>query len=96
MPTITVPRAVTLDEATEALQRELGSAYTLTPHPGARETIGVRHGAALAGIRVIHDADTTSFRVHGRGLLISYPINELGIARKVSHALTDALGSTVS
>lgn len=97
MPTITVNRPVSLNEAADALQARLGSSYTIAPHSGGtRETIGISHAGQLAGVRVIHDRDSTTFRVHGRGVLIGLAVNQLVIARQVSKALAEALESTKS
>ena len=39
------------------------------------------------------DGNATTFRVHGGGLIIGRIINEFGIARTVTEALKDSLGS---
>jgi len=95
MPSITVHRPVTLSEAASALQERLGGSYKITPHGGgSRETIGITHAGQLAGVRLVHNDDSTTFRVHGRGVLIGLAVNELVIARRVSKALAEALNST--
>ncbi len=97
MSNIKVNRSVTLSETTEALREHLDPSYTLTPHgDGSRETIGVKHGAQFAGVRLIHGRDCTTFRVHGRGLLVGLVVNELTIARKVGSMIRDSFGSSSS
>ncbi|HTW10796.1 MAG TPA: hypothetical protein VME46_25075 [Acidimicrobiales bacterium] len=95
MPSVTVDRPVTLDQATEALRAQLDNRYTVTPRGGGRrETIGVKHALELANVRLVHDGGSTTFRVRGGGLIINRVVNELGIARKVRAALRDSLTGT--
>jgi hypothetical protein len=92
MPSVTVGRPVTLDQATEALRAQLDNRYSVTPRRGGRgETIGVKHALELANVRLVHNSDFTTFRVHGGGLIINRVVNELGIARKVRATLRDSL-----
>ena len=95
MPSITVNRPVTLQEAADALQRQLGGQYTITVrHGGSREAIGVKRSLALAKVHLVRSGDSTTFRVHGSGLIINRVFNEFGIARKVITAISDAMRST--
>ena len=92
MPSVTVDREVSLDEAAELLRANLDGRYTVTPHrSGSREAIGVRHALELANVRLVHNSDSTTFRVHGGGVIINRVINELGVARKVGATLRDSL-----
>jgi len=94
MPSATIPRAITAQEAAEALRQQLGSGYKVTPHAGgSRDKLSVSHGAAFAGVRLARDGNATTFHVHGRGLLIGLIVNELGIARTVTAAIKEASGS---
>ena len=92
MPSATIARAITAQEAAEALRQQLGSGYKVTPNSGgSRDKLSVSHGAAFAGVRLARDGDATTFHVHGRGLLVGLIVNELGIARTVTAALKDSL-----
>jgi len=45
MPTATIPRTITPQEAAEALRQQLGSGYKVTPHSGgSRDKLTVSHG----------------------------------------------------
>jgi len=93
MPTATIPRAITAQEAAEALRQQLGSGYKVTPHSGeSSDKLSVSHGAAFASVRLARDGDATTFRVHGRGVLVGLIVNELGIARTVTAAINEAFG----
>jgi len=95
MPSATIPRAITAQEAAEALRQQLGSGYKVTPHSGgSRDKLSVSHGAAFAGVRLARDGDATTFHVHGRGVLVGLIVNELGIARTVTAAIKDSLGTS--
>jgi hypothetical protein len=92
MPSATIPRAITQQEAADALREQLGSGYTVTAH--GRDSLTVKHGGlAFATVRVGRDGDTTTFRVHGGGLIVGRIVNEFGIARTVTGALKESLGS---
>jgi hypothetical protein len=96
MPTVTIERSVNVQETAEALRKELGERYEVTAHgQGNQESLKVRQSAAaLANVHLDHrSATTTTFRVHGGGLVISRLINELGIAKKVAQALEAGLKS---
>jgi hypothetical protein len=94
MPTVTVDKAVTIEETAEALREKLGSRYEVTTHgTGAKEALKVKQSAAaLATVHLNQDGTTTTFHVHGGGLVISRMINEFGIAKRVAAAIKDSLG----
>jgi len=93
MPSATISRTITPQQAADALKQQLGSGYTITSHPSGSLT--VKHGSlAFATVRLNRNGNTTTFRVHGGGLIIGRIVNELGIARTVSEALKDSLGTT--
>jgi hypothetical protein len=93
MPSATIPRAVTTEEAVDALKEQLGSGYKVIPH--GTGSLTVKHGGlSFATVRVGRDGDATTFRVHGGGLIVGRIVNEFGIARTVTTALKDSLGST--
>ena len=95
MPSATKPRAITPQEAAEALRQQLGSGYKVTPHSGAsRDKLTVSHGGlAFASVHLTRNEDATTFHVHGGGLIVGRIVNELGIARTVTAAIKDGLGS---
>jgi len=92
MPGTTIHKEVTSQQATDALQAELGRGYQVTQR--GSDSLTVRHGPlAYATVRM-HWADgSTAFRVHGGGLIIGRAVNEFGIARRVAGALEESLGS---
>ena len=70
----------------------IGSGYTITPH--GTHSLTVKHGGlAFTTVHLNRDGNNTTFRVHGGGLILGRIINELGIARTVTEALTEGLGS---
>jgi len=92
MPSATVPRAITPDEAAGILRQQLGGGYQVTPHGNGSLT--VKHGSlAFATVQLRRDGTATTFRVHGGGLIIGRIVNELGIARTVTAAIKEAVGS---
>ena len=92
MPTATIPRAITPQETAEALRQQLGGGYKVTPHP--RDKLTVSHGGvAFATVHLVPDGNTTTFRVHGGGLILGRLVNEFGIARTVTAAIRESLGS---
>ena len=95
MPSATIPRAITAQEAAEALRRQLGSGYKVTPHSGgSRDKLTVSHGGlAFASVHLARNENATTFHVHGGGLIVGRIVNEFGIARTVTEALRDSLGS---
>lgn len=79
MPTVTIPRGIAVQQAADALGRQLGSGYEVTARGSG--TLAVQHGSlSSATVRVVRDGETTTFRVHGGGPIISRLVNELGIA----------------
>jgi hypothetical protein len=46
--------------------------------------------ASLANVHLTRDGNTTTFHVHGGGLVISRMINEFGIAKMVTQAIEEA------
>ena len=95
MPTVTVKRSVTLREAAEALHGELGDQYQITTHgTGAQQALKIKQSAAsTATVRLEQNDGATTFHVHGGGLVISRMVNELGIARRVTAAITGAFAT---
>jgi len=95
MPSATITRAITPQEAAEALRQQLGSRYKVTPHSGgSRDKLTVsRGGLALASVHLTRNEDATTFHVHGGGLIVGRIVNELGIARTVTTAIKESLES---
>ncbi len=53
-----------------------------------------KHGSmAFATVHLNRDGNTTTFRVHGGGLIVGRIVNEFGTARTVTEALKDSLGT---
>jgi len=94
MPTVTVTRSVTLQETATALHDKLGDRYEVTTHgSGAQEALKVKQSAAeTAPVHLNQDGNTTTFHVHGGGLVISRMVNEFGIAKKVAATIAEAFG----
>ena len=92
MPTVTIDRSLTVQDTAEALQQKLGDRYEITTHgQGEQEALKIKQSAAaLATVHLDHDSNTTTFHVHGGGLVISRMINEFGIAKKVAAALEES------
>jgi hypothetical protein len=95
VPTVTIQRQVSVQEAVAALQTTLGSRFEVAAHgSGTQEAIKVRQSAAsLANVHMEQSDGVTTFHVHGGGLLISRLINEFGIAKKVASGIEEAFGS---
>ncbi len=92
MPSATIPRAITAQEAADALTEQLGSGYKVTSR--GTGSLTVKHGSlAFATVHLGRHEDATTFRVHGGGLIIGRIVNELGIARTVTGALKECLRS---
>jgi hypothetical protein len=98
MPTVTIDKSMTIQDTAEALQQKLGDRVEITSHgQGAQEALKVKQStASLATVRLDHDSGTTTFHVHGGGLVITRMINEFGIAKKVAQALEEAFGPAPS
>ena len=95
MPTVTVEKPVTLQQAATALQGKHGSRYEITTHgAGAQEALKVEQSAAATAIvHLDRDGNATTFHVHGGGLVISRMVNEFGIAKKVAATIEESLGT---
>ena len=95
MPSATIPRAITQQDAAEALRQQLGSGYKVTRHTGgSRDKLTVSHGGlAFASVRLARNGNATTFHVHGGGLIVGRIVNELGIGRKVTAAIKESMGS---
>jgi hypothetical protein len=92
MPSATIPKAITPQQAADALQEQLGKGYQVTTHGSGSLT--VHHGPlAFATVRLRRNGDATTFKVHGSGLIINRVINEFGIARTVTVAVRESLGT---
>jgi hypothetical protein len=91
MPTTTIHREVTPQQAAAALQAQLGSGYQITRR--GQDSLTVKHGSlSFATVRMHWADDSTAFRVHGGGLIVGRAVNELGIARTVTTAIKESLG----
>ncbi len=91
MPTVIIDRLVSLQDTAEALRRTLGDRYEITIHgEGTQAALKVKQSAAA--LATVHEDQntTTTFHVHGGGLVISRMINEFGIAKKVAEAIEEA------
>jgi hypothetical protein len=95
MPTVTINRSVTLQDAAQALRDKLGSRYDITLHgTGTDEALKVRQSAAaIATVHLESDNATTVFHIHGGGLVISRMVNEFGIAKRVAAAIDGTYGT---
>lgn len=81
MPTTTIHREVTPQQAAAALRAQLGSAYVVTRR--GQDSLSVKHGSLIsATVRMQWTDDATAFRVHGGGI---------GLARTVTGALKESL-----
>jgi hypothetical protein len=88
MPSVTIPRTITAQEAAGALQERLGHGYQVTQHGSG--SLAVKHGSlAFATVHLRQDGNATTFRVHGGGLIIGRIVNEFGVARTVAAAVRE-------
>jgi hypothetical protein len=96
MPTVTIDRSVTIQDAADALRQKLGDRYEITTHgQGASEALKIKQSAAaLATVHLDQEGNTTTFHIHGGGLVISRMINEFGIAKRVAAAVEEAFKTT--
>jgi hypothetical protein len=96
MPSVIISKAVDARDAATALKEQLGSDYKVTTHTDSSpQKLRVSHGGlAYATVKLQPDGGSTTFHVHGGGLIIGRLINEFGIARTVTTAIKDSLGST--
>ena len=89
MPTVTIPRGIAVQQAADALGRQLGSGYEVTARGSG--TLAVQHGSlSSATVRVVRDGETTTFRVHGGGLIISRLVERA--RHRFASAIREALG----
>jgi len=95
MPSATIPKGITPQEAAEALRQQLGSGYKVTPHSGgSRDKLTVSHGGlAFASVHLVRSGNATTFHIHGGGLIVGRLVNEFGIARTVTAAIRESFGS---
>jgi len=92
MPSATIPKQITPEQAADALREQLGDGYKITPQ--GNDGLTVKHGAlSFATVRLDQEGTNTTFQVHGGGLIITRLVNELGIARTVTEAIKESLGS---
>lgn len=92
MPSATIPRAITPQQAADALQEQLGSDYKVTTHGSGSLT--VHHGpVAFATVRLHRDGNATTFKIHGSGVIINRIVNEFGIARTVTATVKQTFGA---
>jgi hypothetical protein len=92
MPTTTIDKTITTQQAADALQQRLGSSYKV--HSRGSDSLTVHHGPlAFATVRLSQEGNATTFHAHGSGLIINRIINEFGIARTVTDAIKETLGS---
>jgi hypothetical protein len=98
MPTVTAQRAVTVGEVEKALQEALGTGFEITTRgSGDKEAVKVKQStAATATVHLDHEGTTTTFHIHGGGLVISRMINEFGIAKKVAKTIESAFAGPPS
>ena len=95
MPNVTVEGNVTLQQAATALQGQLGDNYEITTHgTGAKQALKIKQStASTATVHLDQGGSATTFHVHGGGLVVSRLVNELGIAKKVATAITEAFAT---
>jgi hypothetical protein len=92
MASTTIQREITSEQAADALRAQLGRGYQVTRK--GNDSLTVKHGSlAFATVRMHWAGDATAFRVRGGGLIIGRVVNEIGIARTVTGALREGLGS---
>ena len=97
MSSITVDRRVTLEEAAKALQDELGDKYKVsTARNGDKEQVRVSHALEIATVHLVPKGETTTFKVHGGGIIINRIVNEFGFSRRVCKVLAASVGSPSS
>ena len=78
------------------MRKQLGSGYKVTPQTGGSgEKLKVSHGGmSFVTVYLATDDNATVFHVHGGGLIVARLVNEFGIARTVTAAIKESLGST--
>jgi len=91
MPSTTIQRQVTPEQAADALKAQLGTGYAVTRK--GNDSLTVKHGTLTwANVRMHWAGGTTDFHVHGGGLIVGRLVNEFGIAKTVTGALEEGLG----
>lgn len=94
MPHVTIARPnVTVEEAAEALRKELGDRYDVKADGSGKSLKVSTSTLAYANVHRKDESGATGFSVHGGGIVIGRIINELTLARKVAGALEKGLGS---
>ncbi|HEY2478182.1 MAG TPA: hypothetical protein VGI17_05580 [Solirubrobacterales bacterium] len=94
MPHVTVDRPnVSIDEAAEALRKELGDRYEVTVDASGSRLKVSSGTLAWANVHKKDESGATGFGVHGGGIVIGRIINELTLARKVAGALKAGLAA---
>jgi hypothetical protein len=94
MPSATISRAVSPQETAEALRQQLGGGYKVTQRSAGHDKLRVSHGGvAFATVHLVRTDNSTTFHVHGGGLIVGRLVNEFGIARTVTAAIRESLGS---
>jgi hypothetical protein len=74
------------------MREQLGSGYKVTPR--GSDSLTVNHGSlSSATVHLGQEGTATTFRVHDGGLIITGIVNEFSIARTVTAAIKDGLGS---
>lgn len=94
MPSVTVDRSpIAIDEAAAALQTQLGKDYKVTRREGTEDKIRVETSTLVyANVHLVPADSTTTFHVHGGGLMIGRLLNEMGIARRVAEGIRRSPG----
>ncbi len=86
-------RRVTLEDVTEALKRELGDKYKVTPtRIDDKEKVRVSHAMEVATVHLVTNGDPTTVKVRGGGFIISRIANEFGFSHRVCKAIGDTVG----
>jgi hypothetical protein len=91
MPSVTVDRSVTIEQAADALRDRLPS-YKVRIG-GSSDTIRVSRGVASATVRANPAGGSTQFVVHGFGIIVTRLVNEFTLARRIADALRDSFSS---
>jgi len=87
MATICVNGEVSVEDAQRVLSERLGTRYQVIEGKGGSELIVKRNAIAYAPVRMSWSDGTTTFEVHGSGLVALRVVNAFGIARRVTAAV---------
>ena len=92
MPSVTIARSgISAPDVISALSTQLGSRYKITEKHGKPNTFHAQTSSmSTANIRMVSEAGSTRFHVHGGGIIIGRLLNELMIARKVAAAIRES------